>query len=312
MLFKQSILVVFLFILNLVVSAQDNKRYKLFEQENYQFPYELTKPNKSWILPDNLSEISGLTYFYENRLACVQDEKGNIYFFDTIKGKVTEKIKFADDGDYEGITMVNDQLWVLKSNGNLFRVKYSNKKETIVTKEYKTALSKKNDTEGLVFDAENSRLLIACKGYSHIDEKKGKSKKAVYSFDLDEKKLSSKAVFKIDLDQIKELKELNKVAKLGIDLLTYIYPSKGDVSFQPSGIAIHPSTKNIYLLASVGKLLVVCNNNGELIAVYKLKTGLFWQPEGICFDPMGNLYIANEGEESVATLLKFQPKKQSN
>lgn len=98
------------------------------------------------------------------------------------------------------------------------------------------------------------------------------------------------------------------MAKLGVDFRSDINPSKADVSFKPSAIAIHPQTKNIYVLGSVGKLLIVCNYNGEIISVVELNPALFLQPEGICFDPAGALYISNEGKESVATILKFQPK----
>ncbi|NQU88328.1 MAG: SdiA-regulated domain-containing protein [Mariniphaga sp.] len=304
---KKTIILLILFLFGYTAFSQEIDKNKLFEQSGYKFPYLLTEPNNSWKLPDKLVEVSGLTYYDKNELALVQDEKGNIYFFDITTGKVTDKIDFSDKGDYEGIELVNDHIWVLESNGNLFRIKYSKKDKSYKTKDYKTDLSKKNDTEGLAFDRIGNRLLIACKGHPYIDDEKGKNKRAVYSFDLEEEKLSKKPVIKFDLKQIKELKKLNTMAKLGVDLLTFINPSKGDVSFQPSGIAIHPQTGNIYLLASVGKLLIVCNDEGDFLAVIKLKSSLFNQPEGICFDPDGNLYISNEGDDFAATILKFHP-----
>jgi len=304
---KKTIILLILFLFGYTAFSQEIDKNKLFEQSGYKFPYLLTEPNNSWKLPDKLVEVSGLTYYDKNELALVQDEKGNIYFFDITTGKVTDKIDFSDKGDYEGIELVNDHIWVLESNGNLFRIKYSKKDKSYKTKDYKTDLSKKNDTEGLAFDRIGNRLLIACKGHPYIDDEKGKNKRAVYSFDLEEEKLSKKPVIKFDLKQIKELKKLNTMAKLGVDLLTFINPSKGDVSFQPSGIAIHPQTGNIYLLASVGKLLIVCNDEGDFLAVIKLKSSLFNQPEGICFYPDGNLYISNEGDDFAATILKFHP-----
>jgi uncharacterized protein YjiK len=286
--------------------TQEKKSDILFEIDNYKFPYNLQKCNAIYKLPDKLHEISGLSFYKKNELATIQDEKGNIYFFNLKTGKLSEKIDFAGDGDYEGIAVVENQIWVLKSNGNLFRVKYS-KKET-ETKVYKTDLSSKNDTEGLAYDKKNNRLLIACKGHPYIEDKKGKNKKAIYSFELDEKKLSKNPVFIIDLKHIKELKNYNMMTNLGIDFLTNVNPSKGDVSFQPSRIAIHPRTKNIYLLGTVGKLLIVCNNKGEILAAIELNPDLFIQPEGICFDQSGNLFISNEGRELVPTILKFNPK----
>jgi len=265
----------------------------------------LQKPNTVYKLPNKLNEISGLSFYKKNKLATVQDEKGNIYFFNLKSGKINETIDFSEDGDYEAIEVVNDQIWILKSNGNLYKVNYLKKEDTVKTKEYKMALSSKNDAEGLTYDKINNRLLIACKGHPYIDDKKYKNKKAIYSFSLDKKKLSKKPVILIDLDQIKELKKYNSRAKSGVDFSSYFNPSKDDVLFQPSGISIHPRSRNIYLLGTVGKLLIVCNSNGEIMAIIELNAGLFKQPEGICFDPAGNLFISNEGRKKVATILKF-------
>lgn len=304
-------LLCFIFIFYLLIpsiNAQDNKTQILIEVNNYKFPYSLQKPDAIYKLPNKLIEISGLSFYKKNELATVQDEKGNIYFFNLKDGKISEKIDFSEDGDYEGIEVVDNQIWVLKSNGNLYKVTYSKKEKTVKTKEYKTDLSRKNDAEGLAYDKQNNRLLIACKGNPYIEDKKGKGKKAIYSFNLDEKKLSKKPVFIGDLKQIKETQDYNTITKSGVDFITSLNLAKGDVSFQPSGIAIHPETKNIYLLSSVGKLLIISNNKGKFLALIKLDPVLFVQPEGICFDPKGKLYISNEGKGLASTILKFHKK----
>jgi uncharacterized protein YjiK len=293
----------------LSTSAQEKKNGVLFEINEYKFPFNLQRADAVYKLPDKLNEISGLSYYKKNKLATLQDEKGNIYFFNLNSGKISKKIDFSGDGDYEGIEVVDEQIWVLKSNGDLFKVNHSKKDKTVKVKEYKTDLSTINDAEGLAFDKKNNRLLIACKGFPYIeDKKKGKSKKGIYSFSLNEKTLSKEPFIIIDLDEIKELKQYNTMAKLGVNLMSHLNPSKGDGSFQPSGIAIHPQTQHLFLLSSVGKLLLVCNNDGKIIAIVELNPSLFLQPEGICFDSGGTLYISNEGRESVATILAFQPK----
>ncbi|MBN1821393.1 MAG: SdiA-regulated domain-containing protein [Prolixibacteraceae bacterium] len=298
------------FFLTLNVNAQFSENF-LFKSESYSFPYNLKKADVKYNLSGRLTEVSGLSFYKENLLTLVQDEKGNVYFFDTEKEKITDKIDFANDGDYEGVEVVGDEIWVLKSNGILFRIKNPEKEKSLDVKDYDTDLNKRNDTEGLAFDRKNNRLLVACKGFPFINSEKGEGIRAVYSFDLDKKKLSDKPVIEIDIEKIKELRKLNVAAKLGIKLLKLFNPSKGDITFQPSGIAIHPETGNIYILASTGNLLLVCDEKGNFLAVVKLNSGLFNQPEGICFDPDGNLYISNEGEEFAATLLKFKPKNKT-
>lgn len=308
---KQIIILLILFLYNVTVFSQDSDKYMLFEHANYDFPYQLAKPDKSWELPKKLMEISGLSYIDKHRLACIQDEKGNIYIFNLKAGEVDKIIDFGDDGDYEGVEIVKNDAWVLKSNGTLYKVKdYLKEPEPGVNK-YTTALSGKNDTEGLAYDPHNNQLLIACKGHPFTDEKKGKEFKAIYSFDLKTKLIDSEPFLLIEMDTIKYYKNYNTMAQLGVELLAFFDDSKGDVSFQPSGIAIHPITGNVYILASVGNLLIVFSRMGDMLAMIELRSKYYPKPEGICFSPNGTLYIANEGDGAIGagTILKFELKK---
>lgn len=301
----KNILLIIIVLLNIKGFSQDSDKYILFEHNNYKFPYQLAEPDKSWKLPKKLEEISGLSYIEKNRLACVQDEKGNIYIFNLKSGEVENKIDFGDDGDYEGIDIVENDAWVLKSNGTLYEVK-DYLKEPQVTK-YKTALSDKNDTEGLCYDPINNNLLIACKGHPFVDEKKGKEFKAIYTFNLETKLIELKPFLLIEMDTIKYYKNYNTMAQMGVELLAYFDSAKGDVSFQPSGIAIHPVSGNIYILGSTGNLLMVFNRSGDMLVMIKLRSKYFPQPEGICFNPNGILYISNEGDGE-GEISKFEPK----
>jgi uncharacterized protein YjiK len=281
----------------------------LFQAKGYQFPYDLLHPETIVSLPSELREVSGIDFISSDRLAAVQDEKGNIYIVGYPSGKIQRKIDFAGDGDYEDICLIEDDAWVLKSNGDLYRVKdFLYDKERKV-KKYETDLSKRNDLEGLCHDPDKERLLLAGKGHPFIDEDEGKHQKGIHAFDLDKKKLSSRPVFLIDLDELKYFKKYNTMTRLGIELMANLDASKGDVTFQPSGISIHPVTRNIYIIGAVGDLLLVLHPTGEMLAMVELDDKLFNQPEGICFDPQGNLYISNEAGEKKATLLKFPLKK---
>ena len=145
----------------------------------------------------------------------------------------------------------------------------------------------RNDTEGLAYDHVNRDLLIACKGHPFADEINGNEVKAIYSFDLESKFSDIKPFLLIKMDTIKYY--------------------KGDETFAPSGIAIHPVTGNIFILGSVGKLLLVLSRKGEMLAMIKLNPKIFRQPEGICFSPDGIMYIASEGDGREGSILKFEP-----
>ena len=307
--------VYFLFIILLGLqnlNAQDENEARkdiLFSASGYTFPYEMNKPDKKVILPNHLIEISGLTWMGDGKLACIQDEDGIIFIYDLNKEAVVRKIEFEDAGDYEGIEIVGNDIWILKSKGDLYRVKNWLDDQKRSVKKYETELSKKNDCEGFGLDPADSTILIACKGFPNLDEDKdGNSKKAIYRFDPTTNKLFKDPVYTIDLEQVKYYKKYNTMTTWGVEILSLIDESKGDVSFQPSGIAVHPITGNIYVTGAVGDLIIVLHPSGEILAMVSLDMSKFRQPEGICFDPDGNLYISNEGKDSRANLMMFKPK----
>lgn len=309
---KQTILVLIFLLVSSTVFPQESENYKLFEQTGYHFPYQLSKPDKGWKLPKKLVEISGLSYVDKHSIACVQDEKASIYVFNVKKGEVETKTDFGDHGDYEGIEIVGNNAWVLKSNGTLYQVKDYLKGKNPVVKKYKTGLSSKNNAEGLAYDAISQSLLIACKGYPFVnkdEERNAKEFKAIYRFDLKSGQLDPKPFLLIELDSIKHHKNYNAMTLLGIELLAFFDTSDGDVSFQPSAIAIHPLTGNLYILASVGKSLTVFSRKGKMLSLVRLNSKVHAQPEGICFSPDGTLFIANEGKDGKGIILKFDQKK---
>src|SRR5690349_937816 len=81
--------------------------------------YDLNKPKSTFILPDTLREISGITRIDDNTIACIQDENGILFIYDITKNSIKEQYKFNIDGDYEGITRVNNSIYILQSDGVL-------------------------------------------------------------------------------------------------------------------------------------------------------------------------------------------------
>ncbi|MFD1139984.1 SdiA-regulated domain-containing protein [Larkinella insperata] len=242
--------------------------------ERQTVPYDLKTPVKRFTLPDELEEISGLSYYKPNQLLCVQDELAVAYIYDVKKEQIADSSLFGNYGDFEGIEWVKDEIYTLKSNGDLYHFKPFSKSIARIPGN----LPGKTEVEGLAYDPESDRLLIAVK------EGGKKNDKVIYMYDL-----KSKVLF-----QGMILKE-QALTEAGID------PKK----FKPSGLAVHPKTGDFYLLTSVGKRLVVVNRKGRIVASEPLDSKLFRQPEGICFTPEGTLYIASEGDGKAGYILEF-------
>ena len=68
-----------------------------------------------------------------------------------------------------------------------------------------------------------------------------------------------------------------------------------------------PKNRNIYVITSVGKILVVLNKRGKLLYAELLDSKDFPQPEGIAFAPDGRLFLASEGRGGKGRLMVFTP-----
>lgn len=268
-------------------------------------PYDLKDPKETFKLKDELEEVSGLSYLGPGRLAMVQDEKGNIYAFDLEEEEVVEEYDFGSDGDYEDIEMVGDTAYVLRSDGDIYRVVPYSTDDPEVEK-YETALSDDNDTEGLAYWAADRLLLIACKHKAALPGQRGygASVRAIYAFSLERKQLIRAPFLLIDTRQIQASLNEHPYEQFSKDLARALNEGK-DVYFQPSGIAVHPLNNHLYVIASVGKMLLEFDRQRKLVGMSELDKDVFKQPEGICFLPNGDLFISNEGRGGKGNVLWF-------
>lgn len=254
--------------------------------------YNLLEPEAKYVMPKELQEISGIAYLSSDKMACIQDEDGILFIYDLSQRRLDQKITFANSGDYEDLEIVGKQVNVLESKGNIYQFILNDDSIGTVTK-IKTALSKKNNCEGLGFDATTNQLLIACKEDGDIKDNdiKGRS---VYGFSLDTNELIMEPRYVITPKSYN-----NALDKDALD-------KKKHKPFKPSAIAIHPFTKEIYIIASVGRMMVILSPQGKLEQLIPLKTSIMKQPEGLCFDMLGNLYICSEGGDDNGYILKFR------
>jgi hypothetical protein len=240
--------------------------------------YDLKQPSAVWEMPEALNEISGIEILAHQKVICQNDEDGNLFVYDLNNKSLEKTIPFAKEGDYEDVGIKDSTAFVLRSDGTIFEVQnYLNSPKTI---KHKTFLTQKDNAEGLFFEAEKNRLLVACKENS--DKKNGEDTRFVYEFLLSKNKLNPIPILTISRNDL-----------------------NSKLQFSPSGIAIHPISKNIYVLSSVGKMLAEFSSEGKLKKTYSLNYSHFQQPEGISFDKNGDLYISNEGKKNKANILKF-------
>lgn len=241
---------------------------------------------QTWKLPAALTEISGMAYLNNNQFACIQDEKGSIFIYNTASNKIEKEISFSDNGDYEGIATVGSTAYVLRSDGVLFEVANFLESKPAV-QQYRTSLTAKQDVEGLCYDKSHNRLLLAIKG----SEPNSNDYKGIYAFNLANKQLEKAPVYTINLKDNfwKEVKE-----------------KKAKNLMQPADIEVHPTTGDLYIIEGANPKLLIMDAKGNPKKLYTLSKSDFKQPEGIAFTPNGELYISSEGGNDAGILARVE------
>ena len=235
---------------------------------------------QKWELPAILIEVSGIAYIDGQRFACVQDEAGTIFIYNTATATIEKEIVFTGPGDFEGIALNGNTAYIVRSDGVIFEVDMLTKKTT----QHATFLTADNNVETLFYDAANKRLLMAGKEPDAIP-----SFKNIYAFNTVSKTLAKEPVVKIDL--------AHKA------LATPGNSKKKKKNFMPSAIAVHPQSNDIYILDGPKSRLLVTGTDGAVKNVYELGNE-FYKPEGISFSPAGDLYISNEGKKIPGNILE--------
>jgi len=251
--------------------------------------YDLKNPKMRWELPGKLEEISGLSYYRHNQLGCIQDEKGILFLYDLDKEDIVDEWKFGEKGDYEGVEIVDDMAYILRSDGEIICYDM----ESGDSKKIKTQLSGKNDAEGLGYLSESGELLIACKEQPGIKKEDLKNSRAIYRMKLSDKEVKKHDRYLIEGGSYNKMLDEKGLSK------------KKHKPFKPSGIAVHPETGDIFVIGTVGKMMLVMNRKGKIVDLIPLDPEIFIQPEGIAFSPEGDLYISSEGRGKKGYILKF-------
>lgn len=247
---------------------------------------------QKWDLPAELNEISGITWIGDDRVACVQDEDGVIFIYNLKTSEIESKTRFGNGGDYEGIAVLNSDAYVLRSDGIIFEVSNFTGKDPRVNK-LVTGTNKLNgiNLEGLCADSGNNRLILAIKDGKDFRENKG-----IYDFDPNQATSGKDPLFMLN----------------STDPIFKNIKGKKKEKFSPGEIGIHPKTGEYYILDGTNAKLLIAQKDGTLKDLILFRSGDFENPEGLTFNPAGDLYISNEAENGPANILKISINRDSH
>jgi uncharacterized protein YjiK len=277
-LFYRILMYIFAFITLVSCSGQNGKPF-LPDVPGYD-----SKKRQVFILHKQLLEISGITYINNRTLSAINDEDGKIFRVDFGKGKPSA-LDFGGKKDYEDIAIVDSNYYVMESNGNISVVPVN---DPSGSRKVNFKKKSKIEFESLYYDKTTGKLVLLSKEQRMIQDAI-----VAYSFDPLSEIFSPEPVYIISLRAVKKLmKDYSAECK-------------------PSAASVHPVLNKLFVIASIGKVLMVCSLKGDVEKVYSLNPDIFSQPEGICFSPEGDMFISNEGLQGKATIIKFSYQPES-
>lgn len=259
----------------------------------YHSNYNFLRSDRTLVLPDELSDIAGLSLSPDGRsLVALNYKDGDIHYINKWNGDLEHSVRFKRRGNYKGIEAVRNDVFIIKENGTVYHISELDSDKP-KTKSFNTPLNVKFAIQGLTYHPIRNELLIACQG-NDGDEAFDDSK-SIYVFDLDSKQLFRQPMFLIeDQDIFDYLNQYQPPLEEGDELF---YKPPKEKPFKPSAIAIHPRTDELFLISSYNMMLIILSEEGKLLHAEKLDPFLLVEPEGMCFDMDGTLYISSKGSK---------------
>ena len=240
-----------------------------------------------WRLPDRLNEISGLALTPSGRLLAVDDEVAIIYELDFDDGGIVKKFAFGKPvvkGDFEGIAVADDLVYLTTSTGRVYVAAEGADGQRVTFDNFDTELGEYCEIEGLVQSTDNTRLYFLCK---KVRKKYRANGLKLFAWDIAARKMLP--------DESITLPEREVVQRLRID------------RFSPTGVTIDEHSGNWIIVASRQRVLVEVNADGELVNARHLELATrHRQAEGIELANDGRLLIADEGGTHRGRLAVYQ------
>lgn len=267
-----------------IFSGCDISKKKKFSNSE---SYDLSSP-KVVKLPEILDEISGIAYYAKDTsVFAIIDEDGILFKIPLKYPAGFRQWKFDKKRDFEELVLIDSTFYALVSNGDIETIKFSGEKVETQKSDFSNESKDVNEFESMYYADDSTGLVILCKSCA-ADPKKSFSS---YKYNFRDSAQTYAPYLNFDMSVIESTLNVDKHLKA-------------------SAAAVHPITKDIYIISSVQKLLVVTNSKGEVKELIQLDPGIYKQPEGLSFTPDGDLIISNEfANDGFANLLLLKYKK---
>jgi uncharacterized protein YjiK len=237
-----------------------------------------------WFMPPELNEISGMALTDDGRLLAHDDELARVFEVDPRKGVIVKSFMLGKGlkGDFEGITVVGQDIYMALSNGLLYRFREGANNSSVQYTTFDTRLGKECEFEGVAYAKDSSQLVLPCKTVhlKHLDDEM-----VIYKWKIGSTAATGVTMMSIP---ISEVAGTNKWKK-----------------FRPSDITIEPSTGNYVIISSLDHGLVVVTPSGDVVRSQPLP-GKHHQAEGVAITRDNILIISDEATSKPAAITLYR------
>jgi len=243
-----------------------------------------------WKLPKALREVSGLALDSSGSLYAVADEQAAVYRIDPASGKIRSAYALGKPtltGDFEGIALADEWLYLVTSDGKLVRTQGAADGKIASYETFSLPIA--CEVEGLATDPNGLRLWLVCKSFE--DPALSKQLVRMHAWVIADKRLNPEQQLNLDLSEVLALTNQHR--------------------FKPSGIAFVPSSEGMQLFIISGAQRAFArwrwvDNAVQFVGAARLPKD-HKQAEGVDVAPDGGILIADEGGSKRARLRWYAP-----
>jgi len=238
-------------------------------------------PLLRWVLPVELREISGIVLVRDSSVLAHADERGHVAEINFRTGVMVKRFDLGErtvSGDFEGITRVGANIFMMTSKAVIFRFGEVADKGHAGFEKIDTGLAKECEFEGIAHDSVLNALLLPCKF----------PRKALRD---------SLVIFRIPLDGA------GGQSRLTVPIDDVVAENDWK-TFSPSDITIDPFTGNYVLVSARENGLVVVTPDGEVVMSRPLPANLT-HVEGIAITMDRLLLLSAEAGAAPPTITAF-------
>ena len=245
---------------------------------------EVDEPVAMWFMPTELNEISGLALTDDGRLLAHDDELARVFEVDPRKGVIIKSFMLGKGlkGDFEGITVVGQDIYMTLSNGLLYKFREGANNSSVPYTTFDLRLGKECEFEGVAYDRDSAQLVLPCKT---VKLKHLKDDLVIYKWKIGSKDKAGISMMSVELSEVVGSNKWKK--------------------FRPSDITIDPASGNYVIISSLEKGLVVVTPSGEVVRSESLP-GKHQQAEGVAITKDNILIISDEATSKPAAITLYR------